>query len=86
MPSFIEHVKKKYDEREDKGNMFGIGISDKEFVDFAIEYLLGPDWHVADPLGRTQINEIALKQILEKHSNRYNKERRLFNRKSRTGN
>ena len=41
---------------------------------FIIDYLLGEDWYVVDPLGQTQINEIALYKILEKHSKRYRKE------------
>ena len=80
MITFTEYMKKKYAERTDKDNIFGVGITDKEFVDFTIEYLLGPDWCVADPLGRNQINEIALKAILDKHSVIYRKERRFFSR------
>lgn len=41
--------------REDKGNIFCTGITDYEFVYFAIKYLLGNDWYVVDPLGRKQI-------------------------------
>lgn len=71
-----EYMKKKYDSREDKDNMFGVGITDAEFRQFAIDYLLGEDWYVVDPLGQTQINEIALEQILTKYSRRYKKETR----------
>lgn len=72
--ALIDYMKKKYDERSDKGNMFGVGISDTEFRAFIIDYLLGEHWYVADPLGQEQINEIALYSILEKHSKRYRKE------------
>ncbi len=65
---FTEFMNERYKNREDKDNMFGVGISDAEFRRFAIDYLLGEDWYVADPLGQTQINEIALKEILEKYS------------------
>ena len=74
--SFTEYMKEKYENREDKDNMFGVGITDAEFCNFAIQYLLGETWHVVDPIGRTQINEIALMQILEKYSKAYRKEKR----------
>lgn len=69
-----EYMRKKYDEREDKDNIFGVGITDAEFRKFAIEYLLGEDWYVTDPLGQTQVNEIALSEILSKYSKRFKKE------------
>jgi hypothetical protein len=68
-----EYLQKKYAERRDKGNMYGVGISDAEFRKFIIKYLLGDDWYVSDPLGPTQINEIALHEILEKYSRKYKK-------------
>lgn len=72
--TFTEYMNDKYEHREDKDNMFGVGISDAEFRVFVIQYLLGEDWYVVDPLGQTQINEIALQQILEKYSRKYRKE------------
>ena len=69
-----EFMKKRYADREDKDNIFGVGVSDSEFRQFIIDYLLGEDWYVVDPLGQTQINEIALYEILEKYSRRYRKE------------
>ena len=78
-----EFMSKRYKNREDKGNIFGVGISDAEFRAFIIEYLLGEDWYVIDPLGQTQINEVALYEILEKHSKQYRKE--CKNRKRGTG-
>ena len=69
-----EFMDERYKNREDKDNMFGVGVSDAEFRAFIIDYLLGEDWYVVDPLGQTQINEIALYEILEKHSKRYRKE------------
>jgi hypothetical protein len=73
---YTEYMKLKYQNREDKDNMFGVGISDAEFRKFAIDYLLGANWYVVDPLGQTQINEIALDEILTKYSKRYKKENR----------
>ena len=69
-----EFMDKRYKNREDKDNIFGIGMSDAEFRAFIIDYLLEKDWYVVDPLGQTQINEIALYRILEKYSKRYKKE------------
>lgn len=74
--ALTEYMNKKYAEREDKGNIYGVGISDAEFRGFIINYLLGEDWGVGDPIGQNQINEIALQEILEKHSRKFRKERR----------
>lgn len=78
--TLIEYMNKKYAEREDKDNIFGVGISDAEFRGFIMNYLLGEDWYVVDHLGQTQVNEIALYEILEKYSRRYRKERRRMTR------
>lgn len=72
--TLTEFLKEKYEQREDKYNIYGVGISDAEFREFIIQYLLGEGWYVVDPLGQTQINEIALLRILEKYSRKYRKE------------
>lgn len=72
-----EYLQKKYAERPDKDNIYGVGISDAEFRKFIIKYLLGDDWYVSDPLGPTQINEIALHKILKKYSRKYREEIRM---------
>ncbi len=69
-----DFLKEKYDKRTDKDSIFGVGISDAEFRAFTIDYLLGEDWYVTDPLSQTQVNEIALVEILKKYSKRYKKE------------
>lgn len=74
--TLTEFMSERYKNREDKDNMFCVGITDAEFRKFIIDYLLGSDWYVVDPLGQTQINEIALCEILEKYSKRYKKERK----------
>lgn len=71
-----EFLDEKYKNRSDPENIYGVGISYVQFRDFIIDYLLGPDWYVVDPIGQTQINEIALLEILEKYSKRYRKERK----------
>lgn len=72
--ALTEFMDNRYKNRKDKDNMFGVGVSDAEFRAFVIDYLLGEDWCVVDPLGQSQINEIALYEILEKYSKRYRKE------------
>ena len=72
--TLTEFMDERYKNREDKDNIFGVGVSDAEFRTFIINYLLGEDWFVVDPLGQTQVNEIALYRILEKYSKRYRKE------------
>lgn len=72
--TLIEFMDERYKNREDKDNIFGVGVSDAEFRTFIIDYLLGEDWYVVDPIRQTQINEIALYEILEKYSRRYRKE------------
>lgn len=71
--TLTEYMNEKYANRKDKDNIYGVGISDAEFRTFIINYLLGIDWYVADPLGQAQVNEIALYEILEKYSKSYRK-------------
>lgn len=72
--NYTDFIKNKEDNREDKDNIFCTGITDREFVYFAIRYLLGDDWYVVDPLGHEQINQVALAEILNKYSKQYRKE------------
>lgn len=72
--SYIDFIKEKESKREDKGNIYCTGITDREFVHFIIKYLLGEDWYVVDPLGYNQIIQIALEEILDKYSKEFRKE------------
>lgn len=74
--SLFKFMATKYQNREDEDNIYGVGMSDKEFRQFIIDCLLGEDWYVADLIGQTQINEIALIKILEKYSKEYKKVKR----------
>lgn len=65
--NYIDFIKDKERKREDKNNIFCTGITDREFVHFAIKYLLGEDWYIVDPLGHEQINQVALETILCKY-------------------
>ncbi len=83
--NIIEYMKKKYDNREDKGNIFGVGISDAEFRRIIIDYLLGSDWHGFAVIAKAgsledQVNEEAMYQILEKYSERFRKELKAGNK------
>lgn len=79
--SIFDYIDAKYHYREDKNNIFGVGISDAEFRKFMIQYLLGEDWYVTDPIGQTQVNEIALYDILSTYSKRYKKEMKQWKRR-----
>ena len=78
---YTDFILEKEKNREDKGNIYCAGISDREFVNFAIKYLLGDNWYVNNPLGYEQINQVALEEILTNYSERFRKE--LSNYKKR---
>lgn len=54
---YDEWLERKYANREDKG------ITDTEFVEWAIRILLGDGWHTG-PIGKNQVNEKALEKII----------------------
>lgn len=68
------YMHKKYQNREDKDNIYGVGIDDTTMISYLIDYLLGEDWMVTDPISHNQINEIALYEILNRYSPKYRKE------------
>lgn len=76
--NYIDFIKEKESKREDKDNIYCAGVTDREFVHFIIIYLLGENWHVTDPLGHDQINQIALEEILYCYSKRFRKEYERF--------
>ena len=43
------------------------GIDGQDAFHMAIIYLLGPNWCVSDPLSSSQINPIALEDIIRKY-------------------
>lgn len=67
--------KKRYEARKDKGNIYPIGLTDKEFRNIIIELLLGKDWYTSDPLSPEQVNEEALEQIIYNITGKTYKER-----------
>lgn len=72
--SYIDFIKEKEKNREDKGNIYCTGISEREFIKFAIKYLLGDDWYVVDSLGYNQTIQMALEEILDRYSKEFRKE------------
>lgn len=48
-------------------------LSDKELREELIEYILGKDWYVIDPLSQDQINAIAVDEIKHKFDKLTNK-------------
>ena len=72
--NYTDFIKDKESKREDKDNIYCTGISDEEFIYFAIKYLLGDDWYVVDPLGHNQVNQVALEEILYMYSKKFKKE------------
>ena len=50
--TLTEFMDDRYKNRKDKDNIFCVGVSDAEFRDFCINYLLGEDWRVTDSIGR----------------------------------
>ena len=72
--SYIDFIVEKEFNREDKDNIYCTGINEREFIKFAIKYLLGDNWCVADPLGYNQTIQMALEEILFKYSKKFKKE------------
>lgn len=63
---YNDFIDKRYANRKDKENIYGVGLTDREFVKFIIPIILGEDWYVVDPIGHNQVNEIAFERILDK--------------------
>lgn len=40
-----------------------VPMSDRQAIQELIDYILGKDWYVVDPLGQDQINAIAVEEI-----------------------
>lgn len=81
--TFTAFINERYKTRQDKNNIFPVGISDAEFREFIIDYLLGHDWYVVSPCSTPQTNEIALGEILKKYSKEYRKEVKRYEKLER---
>lgn len=80
-----EFFKEKYSVRKDKENIYGVGMSDTEFRHFIIQYLLPENWYVVDPIGQSQVNEVAINEILTKYSKKFRRENKKFLKELRGG-
>jgi hypothetical protein len=60
----------------DPKNIFAPPMEAQTAVDFLIDYLLGEDWCVVDPISTQQINTQAVFEILLKYSKKFRKERK----------
>lgn len=61
---FDEWLDGKYAERKDEDDVLPVGMTDGEFVEWAIRILLGDDWHTDAPVSQNQVNEIAMEDIV----------------------
>ena len=64
LKEYDSYMNEKYKNRKDKGNIFGVGLTNEEFIDHIKNIILGKDWYVVDPLGKQQINEEILEEII----------------------
>ena len=81
--NFIEYMKKRNREREDKDNMYPVIMSDREALNFLEDYLLGDDYQITDPISNAQANVIVVHDILYKYSKRYRKEYKKYKKERR---
>lgn len=61
---YDEWLDRRYAEREDKDNILSVGITDAEFREWAMRILFSDCWYVVTPLGKNQINEVAMEEII----------------------
>ena len=61
---YDEWLDRRYAERKDKENILPVGITDAEFRYWAIQILFGSNWCVVTPMGKNQINEVAMENII----------------------
>lgn len=61
---FDEWLERKYANREDKWNIFAVGMTDAEFVEWAIRILLGDGLYIASQVSKNQVNEIVMQYII----------------------
>lgn len=69
--AFNLYMLNKYINREDKDNVFGVGLTDKEFRDFVVRIFLCPKWYAVGPIGHDQVNEEIMYAILDKFDKKW---------------
>lgn len=63
---FLRMIDNKYGNDPDY-NIYPEPMTDKEFVQIMLDYFLGEDYYIADPIGHEQINTIIACEIISKH-------------------
>ena len=65
LKEYDQYMDKKYKDRPDKDNIFGVGLTDSEFRHFVINIILGEDWWAPScTSSQVQVNEEALESII----------------------
>ena len=64
LKEYDSYMNEKYKNRKDKDNIFGVGLTNEEFIEQIKNIFLGKDWYVVDPLSTQQINEEILEEII----------------------
>ena len=64
LDKYLAWQKERYENREDKDNIYGLGMTDSEFRNWVIDTLL-PDYYVSDPISHNQINEILFERLVD---------------------
>lgn len=62
---FLQMIENKY--MYESENIYPESMTDREFVQIMLDYFLGEDYYVADPISHEQINTIIACEIISKH-------------------
>lgn len=68
---FNSYMENKYYYRQDKDNIFPVGITDTEFVLFITHIFLGEKWYCVNPITHNQVNEEVICSILDKFDKKW---------------
>lgn len=66
---FLQIIENKY--MYESENIYPESMTDREFVQIMLDYFLGEDYYVADPLGHEQINTIVACEIISRYFSKY---------------
>lgn len=66
---FLQMIENKY--MYESENIYPESMTDREFVQIMLDYFLGEDYYVADPLGHGQINTVVVCEIISKYYSKY---------------
>ena len=59
---FLERIR-----NDPKENLFPKGTDAQEALNILIAHFLGNDWYIVDPLSVSQVNSVAVLEILQKY-------------------